>query len=88
MATQLAPKNVIGRDRLINQIWKMLKSYSLVFTEERRIGKTTVMQKMKEEALDGIIAPTLIWEKSILRKDLSKCYFGRCAIVDGASCSV
>lgn len=55
MATQLAPENVVGRDKLIQSIWKKLKRYSAIFTAERRIGKTTVMQKMQAEAPDGII---------------------------------
>jgi AAA+ ATPase superfamily predicted ATPase len=63
MATQLASKNVVGRDRLIRQIWKMLRKNSIVFTAERRIGKTTVMQKMEAEAPDGIIATYLDLEK-------------------------
>ena len=63
MATQLASKNVVGRDRLVQQIWKMLRKNSIVFTAERRIGKTTVMQKMEEEVPDGVIATYLDLEK-------------------------
>lgn len=51
MAHQINPKRVIGRDNLIQTIWQRLdKGQSLRFTAERRIGKTTVMQKMQEEA--------------------------------------
>jgi hypothetical protein len=63
MAIQLAAKNVIGRDQLIRQIWKMLRSNSVVFTAERRIGKTTVMQKMQEEVSEGVVATYLDLEK-------------------------
>jgi hypothetical protein len=49
MATQIDPKNVIGRDQLIAQIWKMLEKSSVRFTAERRVGKTTVMAKMAAE---------------------------------------
>ncbi len=49
MAVQIAPENVVGRDDLIRRIWKKLKSHSLRFTAERRIGKTTVMRKMLAE---------------------------------------
>jgi len=45
MATQIDPKNVIGRDQLIAQIWKMLGKSSVRFTAVRRVGKTTVMAK-------------------------------------------
>lgn len=57
MAKQIAPKNVIGRDSLIAQIWRLLQKPpeqgSLRFTAERRIGKTTVMSKMAAEPVDG-----------------------------------
>ncbi len=49
MAVQVAPQNVVGRDRLIEQIWRKLKTRSLRFTAERRIGKTTVMRKMLDD---------------------------------------
>ncbi|MCK5804326.1 MAG: ATP-binding protein [Lentisphaeria bacterium] len=63
MSSQLAPENVVGRDRLIAQIWRLLNRYSVVFTAERRIGKTTVMKKMQAEAPDGIIVRYLDLEK-------------------------
>ncbi len=49
MAIQVSPQNVVGRDRLIERIWKELEANSLRFTAERRIGKTTVMRKMRAE---------------------------------------
>ncbi|MCY2991437.1 MAG: hypothetical protein NTY19_26710 [Planctomycetota bacterium] len=48
MAVQIGPQNVVGRDRLIEQIWKKLESKSLRLTAERRIGKTTVMKMLAE----------------------------------------
>jgi hypothetical protein len=53
MAVQVGAGNVFGRDRLIEQMWKKLGTKSLRFTAERRIGKTTVMQKMEAEPPDG-----------------------------------
>lgn len=57
MGTQKDPKNVVGRDRLIEQIWARLKMTadkgSLRFTAERRVGKTTVMTKMADEPAEG-----------------------------------
>jgi hypothetical protein len=57
MGRQIHPKNVVGRDRLIQDIWNHLGKAegqnSLRFTAERRIGKTTVMSKMKAEPADG-----------------------------------
>ena len=55
MAKQIAPENVIGRDRLIAQLWKTIEKESVVFTAERRIGKTTVMKKMEAEPVAGAI---------------------------------
>ncbi len=63
MATQLASTNVVGRDRLIVNIWKLLRHSSVVFTAERRIGKTTVMQKMEADASDEVIAKYFDLEK-------------------------
>lgn len=63
MATQLASTNVVGRDRLIANIWKLLRCSSVVFTAERRIGKTTVMQKMEADASDEVIAKYFDLEK-------------------------
>ncbi len=56
MSTRLATNNVVGRDHLIKKIWRILRRDSVVFTAERRIGKTTVMQKMQAEAPDGVLA--------------------------------
>ena len=53
MAVQVAPENVVGRDRLIERIWRRLERNSLRFTAERRIGKTTVMVKMTTEPKPG-----------------------------------
>ncbi|GEM_PF-1684579 len=55
MAVQISPRNVVGRDRLIEQVWKKLESKSLRFTAERRIGKTTVMKKMLAEPKPGTL---------------------------------
>jgi hypothetical protein len=52
MAVQVAAENVVGRDKLIDQIWQKLQKNSqnsLRLTAERRIGKTTVMTKMAAE---------------------------------------
>lgn len=53
MAIQIDPANVIGRDELIGRIWKRLKTHSIRFTAERRVGKTTVMTKMAAEPMPG-----------------------------------
>lgn len=63
MAKQVAPENVVGRDKLIAQIWKAIDRGSVVFTAERRIGKTTVLKKMEAEPVRG---------KVVLYADLEK----------------
>lgn len=63
MAKQVAPENVVGRDKLIRQMWKAIERGSAVFTAERRIGKTTVLTKMEAEPPDG---------KIVLYADLEK----------------
>jgi len=63
MAKQIAPENVVGRDKLIAQMWKAIEENSAVFTAERRIGKTTVLKKMEAEPAQG---------KIVLYADLEK----------------
>lgn len=49
MSQQTASSNIIGREPLIEKIWRMLESgKSIRFTAERRIGKTSVMKKMRD----------------------------------------
>lgn len=47
---QLASTEVIGRERLIERIWRTLDRQSVVLSAERRIGKTSIMRKMQAEA--------------------------------------
>ena len=42
----LDPQFVVGRDRLISNIWSTLEQQSVYMTAERRIGKTHIMYKM------------------------------------------
>jgi hypothetical protein len=46
----LASDEVVGRDQLIADIWRALEVQSVVLTSERRIGKTSVIRKMAEQA--------------------------------------
>lgn len=47
---QIAPSDVVGRDDLIQSLWNTLERQSLVLCGERRLGKTSVIKKMVEEA--------------------------------------
>ena len=44
--------DIVGRDLLVHGLWEILQGQSLVLTSERRIGKTCVIRKMKEECAD------------------------------------
>jgi hypothetical protein len=46
---------IVGRDALVQDLWHILQSQSLVLTSERRIGKTCVIRKMKEECPDSSV---------------------------------
>lgn len=48
---QIHASEVLGRDSLIAQLWEILESRSILMTAERRIGKTSVIRKMREEPL-------------------------------------
>lgn len=50
---QIDPKAVVGRERLIQTIWEIIEQQSVVLTAERRIGKTTVIKKMRSEPAPG-----------------------------------
>ena len=64
---QIPAAEVVGRDRLIQAIWRSLERQSVILTAERRMGKTSIAKKMVEEAeggklpvyhdLEGIRAP-------------------------------
>lgn len=47
---QISPSEVIGRDKLIQSLWRILERQSLVLIAERRMGKTCVVKKMVEES--------------------------------------
>ncbi len=53
---RIAPSDVVGRDKLIAQLWDILERQSVVLTSERRIGKTQMVKKMKAEASEDVLA--------------------------------
>jgi len=46
----IPPEDVIGRDELIKRFWRILERQSLVLCSERRMGKTSIINKMVAEA--------------------------------------
>jgi transcriptional regulator with XRE-family HTH domain len=51
----IAPEEVIGRDQLIITLWERLRQQSLIYLGERRIGKSSVLKKMKTQAPADIL---------------------------------
>lgn len=51
----LATQDVIGRDDEIADYWRVLKRQGLVISAERRIGKTHILQKMRDECRPGYL---------------------------------
>lgn len=52
---QIDLNSVIGRGPLIQALWETVEQQSLIITAERRIGKTTVIKKMRSEPKPGWI---------------------------------
>jgi len=46
---EIAPEDVVGRDRLIRQLWHTLERQSVILAAERRMGKSCVAKKMVAE---------------------------------------
>lgn len=40
---------IIGRERELHQIWQKLEKRSIVLSAERRVGKTSLLRKMRED---------------------------------------
>ena len=47
---QIAPDEIVGREELIESLWDKLRQQSLIFSGERRIGKSSILKKMTAEA--------------------------------------
>lgn len=50
----LDPAEVVGRDRFIASLWRVLERQSVLLTSERRMGKTSVMRKMEAVPPSGV----------------------------------
>ena len=53
---RLDTKDVVGRDQEINRYWRVLQRQGLLLSAERRIGKTHILFKMREECQSGYVA--------------------------------
>ncbi len=52
---QIAPDEIVGREELIERLWDRLKQQSLIFSGERRIGKSSILKKMTAEAIANML---------------------------------
>lgn len=52
---RLDTKDIIGRDKEIDRYWRVLQRQGLVLSAERRIGKTHILFKMREECQGGYV---------------------------------
>lgn len=50
---RLAPAQIVGRDEFLSQVWRVLEQQSILLTAERRMGKTSVLNKMVAEPRAG-----------------------------------
>jgi hypothetical protein len=51
---EIDPKDVVGRDRLIAELWAILDVQSVVIEAERRMGKSSIIKKMRGEPAPGV----------------------------------
>ena len=52
---RLNTKDVVGRDNEIARYWGVLERQGLVISAERRIGKTHIVLKMRDECRRGFL---------------------------------
>jgi uncharacterized protein len=50
----LPPDEIVGRDVLIADLWDLLQRHGVTITAERRIGKTSILNKMQAQPRPGM----------------------------------
>ncbi len=74
---QIDSKAVVGREKLIETLWQTVEQQSVIITAERRIGKTTVIKKMRDDPVPGWVP---------VFQDLERCHsaaeFAMCVYKD------
>lgn len=53
---EIAARDVVGREALIQRIWQALEEQSVLLISERWMGKTCLARKMVAERPDGVVA--------------------------------
>ena len=62
---QLAPHSIVGRDKLVNQMWNILRGRSIYMNDLRRVGKTMILDKMQASPPTGWL---------VIKRDLEGCH--------------
>jgi hypothetical protein len=62
---QLAPHNIVGRDKLVEQMWTILRGRNIYMNDLRRVGKTMILDKMLANPPSGWLA---------VKRDLEGCH--------------
>jgi transcriptional regulator with XRE-family HTH domain len=52
---QIPPQEIIGREQLITELWDRLRQQSLIFSGERRIGKSSILKKMSAKPPEDML---------------------------------
>ncbi len=52
---KLAPADVWDREAIIEEVWRTIESQSVYFTGERRMGKTSILDKMRAFPKQGSV---------------------------------
>jgi hypothetical protein len=52
----VSPQNIVGRNKEIDDFWKILERQGITLFAERRFGKSSILRKMDEEGKDGFVS--------------------------------
>jgi hypothetical protein len=80
---QIPVDEILGRDRLIADLWDTLHRLSVVMTAERRIGKTSVLRKMQAEPPAGWFVVSMDLERVHTANEFATAVFDK--VRDGLS---
>lgn len=76
---RLAPDEVIGREQLIDSIWRCVSDQSLIINAERRIGKTSILQLLQARPRRGWVPVLDDLEKIQTALEFSKLIYAHSA---------
>ncbi|HXP63344.1 MAG TPA: hypothetical protein VN829_22775 [Dongiaceae bacterium] len=62
---QLSPHNIVGRDKLVAEMWTILRGRNIYMNDLRRVGKTMILDKMQANPPAGWL---------VIKRDLEGCH--------------